>query len=79
MWHAVSHGAGEAAESSNFGSIGSRKREPMGLAWSFETLKLTLSDILPPTWPYLLQKSHNSNPFQVVPLPDDQSFKYMKL
>lgn len=74
MWHAGCHGAAEAAESSNFVSIGSRKREPMGLAWAFETPELTLSDILPPIWPHLLQQSHNSNPFQVVPLPDDQPF-----
>jgi len=42
------HGAGEVAESSTFGSAVSREREPLGLAWAFETSKLTSSDILLP-------------------------------
>ena len=41
------------AASSTSGSVSSKKREPLGLAWTFETPKLKPSDTLPPTRSYL--------------------------
>ena len=49
------------------------------LAWSFETSNPTPCDTVPPTKPQLLQKSHTSNPSQVVPFPDDLAFNYVSL
>ena len=56
-----------------------RERETLGLAWAFETSNPTPSDILPPIRPHLLQQGHTPIPPQVVPLPNDQAFKYMSL
>ena len=44
--HASRPGAGEEAETSTSGSASSRKRETLGLAWTFETLKPTTIDTL---------------------------------
>jgi len=38
--HTGRHGAGDVAESSTCRSPGSRKREPLGLTWGFENLKV---------------------------------------
>lgn len=49
--HDKKHGDMQAdivVASSTSGSEGSRKRETLGLAWAFETLQSTLSDIFPP-------------------------------
>jgi hypothetical protein len=47
-------GIGEAAESSASGSIGSKKRETLRLAWVFKTLKST------PPVTHFLQQGHTS-------------------
>jgi hypothetical protein len=70
LWHAGRHGAGEVAETSTFGSTGSRKRE--GLTCTFETLNPTLLT-------HYSNKATSIDPSQVVPLPDNQAFKYMSL
>jgi len=61
VWqHTGRCGAGEVAESSISGSINIKKRETLRLAWAFETLKSTASDILPPIRSFLLQQGHTS-------------------
>lgn len=63
-------GTRQVAKSSTSGSLGNSKRnKTLGLTWNCETSKPTLSDALHPT-------KSPSNPSQVVPLPDDQAFKY---
>jgi hypothetical protein len=65
------HGAGEGSESSTSGSLGIRKREPLGLSWDFDTPKPTFSDTHPlPSHAYS-NKAIFFNPYQVVLLPDD--------
>jgi hypothetical protein len=51
--HIGRHGVGEVAESCTSGPAGSRKRQTMRLALTFETSKSPSSDILPPTRPHL--------------------------
>lgn len=46
-WGAVSEVYGEIAESSTPRSTGSRKREPLGLAWAIETPSDTLPKVTP--------------------------------
>lgn len=46
--------AGEIAGTSTYRSVGSRKRKPLDLAWTFETSKSIPSDGLPPASPHLL-------------------------
>ena len=43
----AAHSAGEVAEISTSGSVGSRKSESLGLSWTFETSKSTSSDTPP--------------------------------
>jgi hypothetical protein len=66
------HGSGEVAESSTTKSIDSRKRDTLGLAWTFETSKLTLRTYFFSARPYYPNIAITSN---ATP----QAFKYMSL
>ena len=55
------------------GRKGLWERQALDLAWTFETLEPTHSDILPPTRPHLLIL------LKQVPLLGDLAFKYMSL
>lgn len=77
--HIGKHGSGKGTKCSTSRSTGSRKREIPGLAWAFEVSKPTIVT-------YFLQQGHTysnkaipSHLFQIVPLPEDQTFKYMSL
>lgn len=52
--HAGRHGDRNIAERSTSGTrfVSSRKKKTLGLAWAFETSKITPSDRYPPTKPY---------------------------
>lgn len=60
-------GTAEVAESSTPKSVGSRKRETVGLGWAFETSK---SPPLPPRPVTHFYKATPTHPSLVVPLPD---------
>ena len=81
VWrHAGRHGARDVAERFTSGSVGSMKRErKRHWAW-LEHLKPQSSPLVT----HFLQQEHSysnkatpPNPSQVVPLPNDQAFKYM--
>jgi hypothetical protein len=58
--HTDRHDAGAVAERSTSGCASSKKNKTLGLAWTFETLRPTPRDILPPTKSYLVQRGPTS-------------------
>lgn len=70
---------GEVAEISisRLGSSRKKKSEPLVLCWASETSKVTSSDTLPPTRPFLLQQSHSSN--KVTPMSLWRPFSFRSL
>jgi hypothetical protein len=61
------------AENFISGSAGSRKREPLDLAWDFEKPKAHLQ------WYISFNKGHTSLSFQILLLLPDWAFKSMSL